>query len=408
MPACDTARRRLLAFLAASPLFARGALAQSGNAPSDALIESALDALDVFDFEAVARATLPPAHFGYLATGVDGDATLHANQRALGHFAVRARRMVDVSNVDTSVELFGTRWETPIVLCPVSSQRAFHADGELATARAAGSRKHLQILSSVTSTAVEAVNTARGEPVWFQLYPTDQWAVTQALVRRVETAGCPVLVLTVDLNGGSNRIALGRWRRGDTRDCSGCHVGDPMKSLVQLARKPKFRDLDMDGVVGLTPLDMDWDYLERLRGIWPRKLLIKGIVTAGDAELAVRHGIDGIVVSTHGGRAEDSGRGSIDSLVEVAAAVRGRVPVLVDGGFRRGSDILKALALGATAVCIGRPYAWGLAAFGQAGVEAVLDILRREFLIALRQAGARRIGELHPGMIVDTRAAVAR
>ncbi len=404
MQDCGTARRRLLAFLAASPVFARDAFAHTGKAHREALIESALDALDVFDFEAVARAKLPPAHFGYMATGVDGDATLHANRRAFDHYAVRARRMLDLSRTDAAVELLGTRWETPIVMCPVSSQRAFHPDGELASARGARSRKHLQILSSVTSTAVEEVNAARGEPVWFQLYPTDQWSVTRALVRRVEAAGCPVLVLTVDLNGGSNRVALGRWRRGDTRDCSGCHTGDPMKSLVQIAQKPMFRDLDMSAVVGLTPLTMDWEYLERLRDIWPRKLLIKGIVAAQDAKLAVRHGIDGIVVSNHGGRAEDSGRGSIDSLVEVAGAVRGRVPVLVDGGFRRGSDILKALCLGdTTAVCVGRPYVWGLAAFGQAGVEAVLDILRREFQIALRQAGARRLDKLHPAMIVDTR-----
>jgi isopentenyl diphosphate isomerase/L-lactate dehydrogenase-like FMN-dependent dehydrogenase len=148
---------------------------------------------------------------------------------------------------------------------------------------------------------------------------------------------------------------------------------------------------------------MNWDYVKRLRDIWPRKLVIKGIVAREDAELAVEHGVDGLIVSNHGGRAEDSGRASIDSLVEVVAGVGGRVPVIVDGGFRRGSDIFKALALGANAIAIGRPYIWGLASFGQEGVEKVLDILRGELLIAMRQAGTRSIAEIKPSFVVDNR-----
>ena len=150
---------------------------------------------------------------------------------------------------------------------------------------------------------------------------------------------------------------------------------------------------------------MTWDYLKRLRDIWPRKLVIKGIVTREDAELAVEHGVDGIVVSNHGGRAEDSGRASIDSLAEVVAGVQGRMPLIVDGGFRRGTDIFKALALGATAVAIGRPYIWGLASFGQEGVEKVLDILRNELLTTMRQAGTRNIAEITRSFVVDNRRA---
>jgi len=400
------ARRRFLQFLLASPLATASARSwagapAAGNEPY--LVQSAADAIDVFDFEAIARARLPPAHWGYLSTGVDGDATLQANREALAHYALRVRRMVDVRDLDLSVSLLGTRWETPIVLSPLASQRAFDPEGELATARAAGTRKHLQLLSTLSSTAVEDVNRARGTPVWYQLYPTDQWDVTKALVARARAAQCPALVLTVDLVGGSNRVALRRWRRLDTRDCKTCHQDDPVTSLAQAMRKPMFRDIDVTAVRDLTPPDISWDYVARLREIWPRKLLLKGLVSGVDAELAIQHGVDGIVVSNHGGRAEDSGRGSIDSLVEVARAVRGRVPLLVDGGFRRGSDILKALALGANAVCIGRPYAWGLAAFGQAGVEAVLDLLRRELSIAMAQAGARSIAALRPELIVDTR-----
>ena len=400
------ARRHFLQYLLASPLAAASArswAAAPGTGAEPFLVQSAAEAIDVFDFEAIAQARLPPAHWGYLATGVDGDATLQANRSALAQYALRMRRMADVRDVDLSVDLLGTRWETPIVLSPLGSQRAFDAEGELATARAARSRKHLQLLSTMSSTAVEEVNAARGEPVWYQLYPTDQWEVTKAVVARARAAQCPALVLTVDLVGGSNRVALKRWRRTDTRDCKTCHKDDPVTSLAQALRKPMFRDLDVSAVQDLTPPGIGWDYIARLRGIWPRKLLLKGLVSAADAELALQHGVDGIVVSNHGGRAADSGRGSIDSLVEVARAVRGRVPLLVDGGFRRGTDILKALALGATAVCVGRPYAWGLAAFGQAGVEAVLDLLRRELETAMRQAGALRIAELQPDLIVDTR-----
>src|SRR5690242_15037451 len=176
-------RRRFLKFLAASPLLARGsapwgsagaeAAASDGGAPERTLIASPNDALNVFDFEPVARQTLPPAHYGYLATGVDDDATLLANRTGFSKFQIRARRLVDVSRVDTSVELFGTTWKTPIVLAPVGSQKAFHADGEIASARAAGARDHLMILSTGSTTSVENVTSARGRPIWFQLYPTD-------------------------------------------------------------------------------------------------------------------------------------------------------------------------------------------------------------------------------------------
>jgi isopentenyl diphosphate isomerase/L-lactate dehydrogenase-like FMN-dependent dehydrogenase len=371
---------------------------------ADPLIASADQAADVFDFERVARANLPPAHFGYLATGVDGDATLHANAAGFEHYSLRVRRLVGVGQVDMSVKLFDRTWETPIVIDPVGSQRAFNPEGELATAKAARSRKTLQVLSTVSSTAVEDVNAARGEPVWYQLYPTDQWSVTEALVKRAEAAGCPALALTVDLAGGTNRVALARAMRVDTRDCSACHTTQRQVS-GNIVGKPMFAGLDISKVGGLSPPDMDWAFFDRLRGLWKRKLLIKGIVTREDAELAIAHGADGLFVSNHGGRGEDSGRASIDSLPEVVDGVRGRIPVIVDGGVRRGSDVFKALALGANAVGIGRPYMWGLAAFGEAGVAKVLDILKAELTIAMRQAGTRRASEIDRSYVIDSRKA---
>jgi len=404
MTIAQSTRRRVLQSMLAAPALAGLAPVTRAIAPdADRLIASPAEALDVFDFERLARDRLPPAHWGYLATGVDGDETLHANRAGFANYGVRTRRMVDLSRIDMSVNLYGTTWETPIFLDPVGSQRAFHPEGELAVARAARSKKHLQFLSTVTSTSVEDVTAARGAPIWYQLYPTDQWPVTQALVRRAEAAGCPVIALTVDLQAGSNRVTAARSIPRDPRDCAACHTNKPPQWFKDMARKPMFRGLDISAVTDMTPIGMNWDYIRRLRDIWPRKLIIKGIVTREDAEFAVEHGLDGVLVSNHGGRAEDSGRASIDSLVEVAAGVRGRVPVLVDSGFRRGSDIFKALALGATAVGIGRPYIWGLASFGQEGVERVLDILRGELMIAMRQAGTRSISEINASYVVDKR-----
>ena len=406
-------RRHFVRFLAASPLLAtlgmpRAALERlfigPGASPRDRLevlqqlaqgtgmLQSPNDALSVLDFEGTAKAKLPPAHFGYMASGVDDDSTLRANREGFSHWQLRPRRLVDVRTVDPSIRLLGQRWDTPIVVCPTGSQKAFHADGELATARAARAGGHLQILSGVTTTSVEDVNTARGLPVWYQLYPTNDQSVAHAVVRRANKAGCTVLVLTVDLNAGRYLETQLRSVKLDSRDCTACHVAGFAGSMK---RKPMFDGLDLSKVTDAGDPGMTWDYVKRVRDIAPSmKVVLKGIVTREDAALAVRHGIDAIVVSNHGGRAEESGRATIDSLSEVVAAVHRRIPVLVDGGFRRGTDIFKALALGASAVGIGRPYLWGLAAFGQPGVEAVLGILRREFELVMRQAGVTTVGAI--------------
>jgi isopentenyl diphosphate isomerase/L-lactate dehydrogenase-like FMN-dependent dehydrogenase len=362
------------------------------------LITSPAEGLNVFDFEAVAKAKLPPAHYGYLATGVDGDATLRANREAFGKLQLRPRRLVDVSRVDTSVEIFGERWGTPIALSPCGSQRAFHRDGEEAVARAARSRGHKQILSTVSTTSVEDVVEARGEPVWYQLYPTASWDVTRKLVKRAEGAGCRVLVLTVDLPVLSNRETQERYGRTDARDCAKCH--EPSLEGF-LRRKPMFDGVDMTGVE-FDAAHLTWEFLRRLRDETDMRLVVKGVVTREDAERCVEYGADGIIVSNHGGRAEESGRATIESLPEVVDGARGRIPVLVDSGFRRGNDIIKALALGATAICIGRPYLWGLAAFGQPGVERVLEILRAELILAMQLAGRPSVADLDRTLLVDS------
>ncbi len=386
-------RRRFLRLLAASLLLAYAGGAFSTDNFAQDLIAAPEEALNVLEFEAVARKNLPPAHFGYMATGVDDDGTLRANRTGFEKFQLRVRRLRDVQNIDLSVRLFGTTWDTPIIFAPVGSQKAFHPDGEIAVAKAARAKGYLQILSTMTSVPVEAVNTARGTPVWYQLYPTNDWNVTRALTKRAEAAGCPVLVLTLDLQGGNNRETFFKSRRVDARQCTDCHVGGFAYNLT-IRRRPMFQGLDLSKVVTQYPLDMTWDIVKRLRDTTGMKLVLKGIVTREDAQLAVEHGVDGLIVSNHGGRAEDSNRSTIECLPEVVAGVQGRIPVLIDGGFRRGTDIFKALALGANAVCIGRPYLWGLAAFGQPGVEAVLTLLRRELEIVMRQAGTTSLAKI--------------
>jgi isopentenyl diphosphate isomerase/L-lactate dehydrogenase-like FMN-dependent dehydrogenase len=389
-------RRRFLRFLAASPALAYAQLPSSFLAAlqNDPTLTSAKDALNVMDFEAIARRNLPPAHFAYLATGTDDDGTVRANRDGYGRIQLRVRRLVDVAIPDMTVRLHGTSWLTPIVLCPVGSQKAFHAEGELAVARAA--KGHLQMLSTVATTSIEDINAARpGEPVWFQLYARPNWSDTLKMIKRAEAAGCPALVWTIDLLGGNNRETVARGRRADTRDCATCHLqGNPStdnRRRPMIAEFPPIaRTSERNpGLTGFT-----WEYVKRLKGATQMKVLLKGIVTREDAELAIEHGVDGIVVSNHGGRAEESLRPTIECLPEVAAGVGGRVPIIIDGGVRRGTDIFKALALGATAVGVGRPYIWGLASFGQEGVAAVLDILRRELQMVMRQAGTPSIAKI--------------
>lgn len=399
--AVSPSRRSFLKFLATSPALAPFLVQSTGKyaGRGDAPIGSPGDAIDVFDFEKLAQRTLEPAHWGYLATGTDDDATIQANRRGFERFQLRARRLVDVRHVDTSVDVLGKNWPSPIVIAPTGSNKAFHPDGEVAVARAARSRNQLQILSTVASTGVEEVIEARGEPVWFQLYAGYSWEVTRALVTRAEKAGCPALVLTVDLLGGSNRETAKRFAMLDRRDCATCH---PQSFSDFIRSKPMYQGIevseDSDFARGLT-----WDFVRRLKDTTSMKLLIKGIVTSEDAELAISQGADGVIVSNHGGRAEASGRGTIESLPEVVAVAGGRIAVLVDGGFRRGTDVFKALALGADAVAVGRPYLWGLASFGQSGVEAVLDILRSELELVMRQMGTTSIAAIQRASVVETR-----
>jgi 4-hydroxymandelate oxidase len=423
----DLSRRKFVSFLAGSPLFiaagidhtwfssllagtardqsrAFGLIDQVTQEPRQ--IAAASEALDVFDFEPVAKGKIPPAHWGYLITGTDDDATIKANRDGYSRWALRPRRLVDVSKLDTSVALLGNKYDTPIVLCPLGSQKAFHPEGELAVARAAKAKNHLQVLSTVATTSIEDVIAARGAPVWWQLYHTPDWNQTRAMIKRAEAAGAPAVVFTVDLIGGSNRETMFREATNDTRECVKCHAGGRPAPGVSgrvddrdNRRKPALANPAPGAPIPEvgTPT---WDYVKRIRDTTSMKVFVKGIVTPEDAELAIEHGASGVFVSNHGGRADNSLRSTVECLPDIAKQVKGRMTIELDGGIRRGTDIFKGLALGATAVGIGRPYIWGLGAFGQDGVEAVLAILRRELEIVMKQSGTTSVRQITPAYVL--------
>jgi isopentenyl diphosphate isomerase/L-lactate dehydrogenase-like FMN-dependent dehydrogenase len=394
-------RRQFLRFLAESPLLygmggalaAATAYAQEDAALSGAydfkgMIKSPDEALNVWDFETVMRARLDPGHVAYLAQGSDDLGTIAANRTGFKKIGLRPRRLADVGNPDMSVDLFGQRLSSPVFLCPVGAQLMFHDEGEIAVARAAKTKNSLQVLSTVANSSVEDVAAARGASGWLQLYSTSDWPTTQGMLKRAEDAGCTAVAWTVDIPS-RNLELVGRFDPANDPSCQVCHS----KFTGTFAMRPMFDGVNMARVrLGLG--GMTWDYVDQLKKGTKMKVLIKGIVTREDAALAIEHGADGVVVSNHGGRSDESLRGTIDCLPEVVEAVGGRIPVFFDGGVRRGTDVFKALALGATAVGIGRPYIWGLSSFGQAGVERVIDLLNRELRIVMQQMGTHKIADI--------------
>jgi isopentenyl diphosphate isomerase/L-lactate dehydrogenase-like FMN-dependent dehydrogenase len=354
------------------------------------------EAFSVMDFEAAARSKVAPQHFAFMASGVDDDATLRANREGYGHIKLRPRRLRDATKVDMRTTLYGATYNSPIYLCPTGSNRAFHPDGEPAVARAAKARGTMMMLSTASNTGVEDVSKAYGAPVWAQLTAPTSWAVFEKILRRVENAGCPVIVLTVDYITGRNAETLLRALPKDRRPCAACYEDGE----IAYPRARKLYDgIDMTGVRRIDP-STTWEVVDRLRKATSRKLFIKGIETHEDARLCLEHGIDGIVVSNHGGRATETGRSTIEALPEVVAAVGNRIPLFLDGGVRRGTDVFKALALGAKAVGIGRPYLWGMGAFGQAGVDRVLEILQGELKLVMGNCGTQSVSDIDHNYII--------
>ena len=410
-----TSRRDFVKYLLASPLLARvrEAYAQEGApslkfddpmqwAPYDIghLVGKPADAQSIFDLEVVAHKNVPPAHWGYLTTGAEGESTLRANRADFQRFALVSHRMRDVTKVDTSVTIFGEKFNAPIFICPTGSNAAFHPDGETAVSRAAGKMNAMQMVSTAATVSMEDCLTARGSPAWFQLYSSPSFEISKSLVERAKAAGYSGVVLTVDVTSNRKNETQARMRAMDKRNCIECH--DSPNGGTGSAKKANYSKITPEMWKSAAPgvgAHLTWDFAKRLRDETKMKFVLKGILDPEDAALCVKHGFDGGMVSNHGGRDDDGGWSTIRALPDIVKAVNKKVPILIDSGFRRGTDVVKALAMGATAVGVGRPYLWGLGAFGQPGVERVLEILRTETATAMGQAGCPTVADLRPSMI---------
>ena len=336
--------------------------------------------LNVDEFEAAARERLEPGPYAYYAGGAGDEHTLRANSAAFTRWELRPRVLVDVSEVSTETTVLGTRVELPLLVAPTAFHRLAHPEGELATARAAATAGTVMCLSTLSSVSpAELAAAAPGAPQWFQLYCSRDRGFTKELVGAVGEAGFRALVVTVD-------VPIAGRRERDLRTEYALPDDLPAPNLpVVLARRDFHAALS--AIVDST---LTWRDLEWLRSISPLPLVVKGVLTAEDALLAAEHGAAGIVVSNHGGRQLDGVPAALDVLPEVAEAVGERVEVLVDGGIRRGTDVLKALALGARAALAGRAVLWGLAAGGEEGVVQVLTLLRDEIASGLMLLGCAR------------------
>jgi isopentenyl diphosphate isomerase/L-lactate dehydrogenase-like FMN-dependent dehydrogenase len=367
--------------------------------PARAQLASPQAAIDVFDFERLAADRLHPAHWTYLSMGVQGERTLRANRDAFARFALVPRRLHDVRRADTELQIFGQRLKSPILLAPVGSLAAYHPDAEGAVAKAARAHGHHILLSHGSSTPLAEVAELRGDPLWSQVYASRTQPLTRLWTRRAEAAGCSALVLTVDIVGlPTGRDRIDRFARESNPDCQPCHDSTGRRLLAEAERAARAIGLDPRGAIARSMM-LDWDVFDRIRDTTSMPIVLKGILSVDDAERALEHGVDAILVSNHGGRSADHGLASLLALDEIAPVVAGRVPLLVDGGFRRGTDVVTALALGAQAVCVGRPYVWGLAGFGQPGVEGVLELLQTELLDAMRQLGRPTLTSLDGSVI---------
>jgi isopentenyl diphosphate isomerase/L-lactate dehydrogenase-like FMN-dependent dehydrogenase len=379
--------RNLAAFAAGSPLMTlvdsdgepvQTGPGQSGRPPVISLPvyrDEIMKVINLHEFEDAAKKALSVAAYDYVAAGAGDELTLRANREAFSHYWVRRKIMVDVSHIDTSLELLGQKLEHPILLGPGGAKNIMIADGERLTAQAARSSKAVMVGGQ--NNVLTELGKAGQAPNWWgaTLGEATQAQAVEA-AKRSEDAGASALCVTVDYpyTGARDRPSRDRW--------------DPEWARTRVFGTPEFRVGFQAGMLDPYTPNLTWEWMKWVRPATKLPVVIKGILTAEDARLAVESGAQAIIVSNHGARTLDGMGGTLDALPEVVDAVNGRIPVLVDGGIRRGGDVIKALALGAKAILIGRPYLWGLAAFGQQGVQRVIELLHGELRIALGLVGA--------------------
>ncbi len=349
-------------------------------------IEALSELVCLADFEAAARERMSVTAYEYIASGAADEITIRWNREAFDKLALRPRVLVDVERIDTSVELFGQKLDFPILLAPTALHRLVHPEGEVETARGAGVAKATFVVSSFSTRRFEDIAHATSEPLWFQLYDLakDRHGLVRDLVQELKGLGCRALCVTVDapVVGARNRQARAHFRIPDDFDTP---YYDRKKAKL-------YAGLPVMG-------SFTWDDIAWLRSTTDLPLLLKGILNPEDADLAIRSGVNGLIVSNHGGRCLDTLPATISVLPQIIERVARRVPVLVDGGVRRGTDVMKAVALGAKAVLIGRPYLYGLAAGGASGVSKVVEVLRNEFTMAMALTGRRSLAEIDRSVV---------
>jgi 4-hydroxymandelate oxidase len=391
-------RRELLeslAALAAIPMARTSGLPRVHQAAAGSPAQAAPAPLvNLFDYEELARKRLPAMAYEYIAGGAGDEVTLRDNRTHFDAIRLKPRVLRDVSKLDTSSTLFGQRLEYPILLAPTAYHKITHPEGEAATARGAGAAHATMCVSTFATTSIEDVAKAATGPLWFQLYVQADRGFTKAMVQRAEAAGCRALVVTCDtpVIGIRNREVRAGFRLppGMARE--------NLKSLTGGVSTVAHAD-ELTIYSALFDPALTWEGIEWIRSFAKVPVILKGILSPEDATLAVRHGASGLIVSNHGSRNLDTLPATIDALPGVVEAVAGRIPVLMDGGVRRGTDVVKALALGAKAVLIGRPYLWGLSVGGADGVHNVMRILRNELQSAMALCGHSSLGTIDRSVI---------
>jgi 4-hydroxymandelate oxidase len=368
---------------------------QLTSSPAAEPAASGPEMISLTDFEPVAKEKMSPMAWQYINGAAADELTLRWNREAYQRLRIKPRVLVDVSQLDTRITLFGQEHAFPILLAPTSYHKLVHPEGELATVRGAGAAGTTMVLSSFATTSVEEVTAAAKAPVWMQLYAQTDHGFTRDLVQRAEAAGCHAICLTVDTPVIGTRYFEQR-----------IHFGLPpgmdrpnLRGLAGLSSNASHRPREMEIYSGILDAALTWKDVEWLRSFMKVPLLLKGVLNPDDADRAVKMGVAGIIVSNHGGRNLDTVPATIDALPQVADKVAGRAPVLVDGGVRRGTDVIKALALGASAVMIGRPYLYGLGAGGAEGVTKVVNILQRELQMTMALTGRTNIASIDRSVI---------
>ena len=345
--------------------------------------------LTAFDFEPAAFAHVPRDVYDFMMGSSDDESTFRRNRQVFDWVTLVPRGIADVSSINTGTELFGQKMNFPILVAPTSQQGPLHPEGEMGMHKGAAAANTTMIVSSAASNPIDRIAAASAGPLWFQLYRLDTIEDTLERVGRAEAAGCRAIAFTVD-------GPFGPYRERVIHDRHLSSTGDADASLGQRSRARDGSRLNYGLGKGQA---FDWKLVDTIKAAAKVPFLLKGLQTAEDAALALQHGVDGIVVSNHGGRRVGHCTSTLEALPEIVDVVKGRIPVLIDSGFRRGSDILKALAMGAKAVCLGRAPRWGLAGYGPAGVERVLAIVQSELVLAMAATGRSSIDSIDRSLV---------